>query len=267
MEFPSKLVLLFLIAILSSTQSQSATSPPAPVPFSPAPAPAPTSPYVNLTDLLSVAGPFHEFLGYLQSTKVIDTFQNQANNTHQGITLFVPKDSAFRALNKPPLPSLSNVSADQLKQIMLFHALPRFYSLADFDKLSQKNPVSTFAGSGQFALNFTYTNGLIRIDSGWSQTKLSSAVHSTNPVAIYQVDKVLLPEAVFGADIPPMPAPAPAPEKAASQAPDADSPSADATSGKGGKGSGDSTSSAGSAGLGLLSKLVVACGGVMMLLL
>ncbi|CAI0383591.1 unnamed protein product [Linum tenue] len=150
---------------------------------------------------------------------------------------------------------------------MLFHALPRFYSLADFDKLSQKNPVSTFAGSGQFALNFTYTNGLIRIDSGWSQTKLSSAVHSTNPVAIYQVDKVLLPEAVFGADIPPMPAPAPAPEKAASQAPDADSPSADATSGKGGKGSGDSTSSAGSAGLGLLSKLVVACGGVMMLLL
>ncbi|CAN0927218.1 Fasciclin-like arabinogalactan protein 7 [Linum grandiflorum] len=261
MEFSSTFLVFFLLAVLSSTSTESATvSPPAPISFSPAPAPAPTSPYVNLTDLLSVAGPFHTFLDYLQSTKVIDTFQNQANDTDQGITLFVPKDSAFSGL-KPPLPSLSNVSSDQLKQIMLFHALPHYYSFADFKNLT--SPVSTFAGSGQSALSFTYVSGLVRIDSGWSKTKVTSSVHSTAPVAIYQVDKVLLPEAVFGTDIPPMPAPAPAPD--AGLAPAADSPSADATA-KGGKASASSSSSS-SVRFGLWSQLLLAVSGVIVLML
>lgn len=70
--------------------------------------------------------------------------------------------------------------------------------------------MSTFAG-GDYSVNFTDNSGTIRLNSGWTRTKVSSAVYSTDPVAIYQVDKVLLPEAIFGTDIPPMPAPAPAP--------------------------------------------------------
>jgi hypothetical protein len=70
-----------MIIVLSSTllfsctplaYAQKVASPPAPTP-TPSPAPAPSPPYVNLTDLLSVAGPFHNFLNYLESTKVIDT--------------------------------------------------------------------------------------------------------------------------------------------------------------------------------------------------
>ncbi|CAN1196656.1 Fasciclin-like arabinogalactan protein 7 [Linum perenne] len=266
MEF-STTVLLILIATLSSSAQAAQHSPPAPKPLppTPAPAPAPSSPYVNLTDLLSVAGPFHTFLNYLQSTKVIDTFQAQANKTHQGITLFVPKDSAFSALNKPPYPSLSNLTSAQLKQVMLFHALPHFYTFADFKNLSDASPVATFAGSGQFALNFTYVSGLVRMDSGWSKTKVSSSVHSTDPVAVYQVDKVLLPEAVFGTDIPPMPAPAPAPEASVAPAA-ADAPNADATAALGGKGPGRKAAASGAdgrvAGFGVLSL----CGVVMLLL-
>jgi hypothetical protein len=60
-------------------------------------------------------------------------------------------------------------------------------------------------------------------------------VYSADPVALYQVNKVLLPEAIFGTDIPPVPAPAPAPDIA---------PAADSPMGDGGKGSsGDSSSS------------------------
>lgn len=224
MIFMFSSTLLFLV---NSSANAQATSPPAPIlppTPSPAPAPAPISPYVNLTDLLSVAGPFHTFLNYLESTKVIDTFQNQANNTEQGITIFVPKDTAFSSLKKP---SLSNLTQDQLKQLILFHALPHYYSLADFKNLSQSSPVSTFAGSGQFALNFTDESGTVHLDSGWSKTKVSSSVHSTDPVAIYQVDKVLLPEAIFGTDIPPSSAPAPAP--ASEISPAADSPSSGST--------------------------------------
>lgn len=202
--------------------------------LSPTPAPAPAPDYVNLTDLLTVAGPFHTFLGYLQSTKVIDTFQNQANNTEEGITIFVPKDSAFSSLKKP---SLSKLTPDQLKQVILFHALPHFYALADFKNLSQTSSTPTFAG-GDYTLNFTDNSGTVHVNSGWSLTKVSSAVHATDPVAVYQVDKVLLPEAIFGTDIPPTPAPSPAPEIA----PAADSPDAKSADTKSAKSSSPSSS-------------------------
>ncbi|KAL0560135.1 hypothetical protein IC582_000529 [Cucumis melo] len=203
-----------LLLLSSSSANAQTASPPS---FSPTPAPAPAPDFVNLTDLLTVAGPFHTFLSYLQSTKVIDTFQNQANNTEEGVTIFVPKDSAFSAQKKP---SLSNLTADQLKSLILFHGLPHYYSLAEFRNLSLQNPIPTFAG-GQFSLNFTDVSGTIHIGSGWTNTKVSSSVHSSDPVAVYQVDKLLLPEAIFGTDIPPTPAPAPAPDIA----PAADAPS------------------------------------------
>ncbi|BAT80500.1 hypothetical protein LR48_Vigan07g005300 [Vigna angularis] len=212
MEFSTLFIISNMMLLLSSAFAKTA-SPPS---LSPTPAPAPAPDFVNLTELLSVAGPFHKFLGYLESTKVMDTFQNQANNTEEGITIFVPKDTAFSSLKKS---ALSNLTSDQIKQVILFHALPHFYSLADFTKLSETSSTPTFAG-GDYTLNFTDNSGTVLINSGWSKTKVSSAVHSTDPVAIYQVDKVLLPEAIFGTDIPPAPAPAPTPDIA----PAADSP-------------------------------------------
>ncbi|URD93354.1 Fasciclin-like arabinogalactan protein [Musa troglodytarum] len=192
-----------LLALLISS-STTAQSPPAP--FLP-PSPAPPH-IVNLTDLLSVAGPFSTFLNYLLQTEVIDTFQNQVNNSKQGITIFVPKDSAFAALEKS---DLGNLTQNQLRTLMLYHAFPKFYSLSQFKNLSNSNPVSTFAG-GQYTLNVTDTSGLIRVVSNWATSKISSSVWSTAPVAVYQIDKVLLPLAIFSTDPPLAPAPAPAPE-------------------------------------------------------
>ncbi|KAL2938732.1 Fasciclin-like arabinogalactan protein 7 [Bienertia sinuspersici] len=229
----------------------------------PSPAPAPAPEYVNITELLSVAGPFHTFLNYLQSTKVIETFQNQANDTEEGITLFVPKDGAFSSLKKP---SLTNLTKDQLKQLCLFHALPHYYSLSEFRNLSHAGPVNTFAG-GDYTLNFTDVSGTIHMTSGWSITKISSSVFSTRPVALYQVDKVLLPEAIFGTDIPPMPAPAPAPviaPAAADADADADSP-ADVT--KAGKSPASSTPLDASASSQVMGNLVLALAGVLVMFL
>ncbi|KAJ7960296.1 Fasciclin-like arabinogalactan protein [Quillaja saponaria] len=244
-----------LLLLCSSSAYAKTASPPL---LSPTPAPAPAPAYVNLTDLLSVAGPFHTFLSYLKSTKVIDTFQNQANNTEEGITIFVPKDSAFSSLKKP---SLTNLTQAQLKSLVLFHGLPHYYTLADFEKLSSSSPITTFAG-GEYTLNFTDVSGNVRIGSGWTSTKVSSSVHSTDPVAIYQIDKVLLPEAIFGTDIPPTPAPAPAPDIA----PAADSPTS--TKSK----SSPSTSHDGSSSnrimtLGTWSHLVLAMTGLLVMFL
>lgn len=243
-----------LLVFCSSAFAQSA-SPPSP---SPTPAPAPAPDFVNLTDLLSVAGPFHTFLDKIQSTKVIDTLQNQANNTEQGVTIFVPKDSAFSSLKKP---SLSNLTDDQLKSLLLFHALPHYYSLAEFKNLSQTSQ-TTMAG-GHYTLNFTDVSGTVHIESGWTSTKVSSSVHSTNPVAVYQVDKVLLPEAIFGTDIPPTPAPAPSPDNA----PDADSPTSPDTEAKSPSSSSPGKSSSYRViSMGIWSHLVLAISGGLALL-
>ncbi|KAI4383226.1 hypothetical protein MLD38_009092 [Melastoma candidum] len=211
------LVVFGVLFCFPLANAKTAALAPSPDSFSPTPAPAPGPDYVNLTDLLSVAGPFHKFLNYLVSTKVIDTFQNQANNTEEGITIFVPKDGAFSFQKNP---SLANLTDDQLKSLLLFHGLPHYYTLADFAQLSQSSPVSTFAG-GSYSINFTDDSGTVHLSSGWTHTKISSSVHSTDPVAVYQINRVLLPEAIYGTDIPPTPAPAPAPDIS----PTADTPS------------------------------------------
>ncbi|KAK7258340.1 hypothetical protein RIF29_23913 [Crotalaria pallida] len=258
MKFSMIFILSNTLLLLSSSAFAKIASPPS---LSPTPAPAPAPDFVNLTDLLTVAGPFHTFLNYLESTKVIDTFQNQANNTEEGITIFVPKDKAFQALKKP---SLSKLTDDQLKQVILFHALPHFYSLADFKNLSQTGSTPTFAG-GDYTLNFTDDSGSVHISSGWSITKVTSAVHATDPVAIYQVDKVLLPEAIFGTDIPPAPAPAPTPDIA----PAADSPnekSADSKASSPSSSSHDGSSSYKIISYGIWANLALATVGVLVLL-
>ncbi|KAK6774317.1 hypothetical protein RDI58_029556 [Solanum bulbocastanum] len=80
----SIVVISLLLALSTSVNGQST-----------APAPVPAPEYTNLTELLSVAGPFHTFLDYLVSTKVIDTFQEQANNTEEGITFLYLKTQPF----------------------------------------------------------------------------------------------------------------------------------------------------------------------------
>ncbi|KAJ4975518.1 hypothetical protein NE237_000624 [Protea cynaroides] len=258
-----KISMIFLVTSLLVLWSCSSTnaktvSPPAPalsLTPTPAPAPAPAPDYVNLTDLLTLAGPFHTFLNLLDSTGVMKTFQDQANNTEQGITIFVPQDTAFSSLKKP---SLSNLTQDQKKSLCLFHGLSKYYTLSDFNKLSSSNPVTTMAG-GQYTLNFTDVSGTVLLGSGWTNTKVSSSVHSTNPVSVFQVDRVLLPEAIFGVAPPPAPAPAPTPDTT----PAADTPKSSTT--KASPKSSSSTSSSSSShriiNWGVLHCLVLAMSG------
>jgi len=254
------------IAVLScpAFAAQKATSPPAPpadvLPPSPAPAPAPG--HVDLADLLSVAGPFHTFLEYLKQTDVLDTFQSKANDTKEGITMFVPKDSAFAALRTT---TFANLTSDQLKSLLLYHVLPKYYSLAEFNKLSSLNPVATFAGS-QYTLNLTDNMGSIRVKSMWSNPKISSSVYSTRPVAVYEVDKVLLPMQIFKSDPPLAPAPAPAPVDAKASD-DAASPGSGKAASAKSKGAGSKSASP-RVGVSVFSYLAAGVsGGLMMLLL
>uniref|UniRef100_A0A0E0LWJ9 FAS1 domain-containing protein n=1 Tax=Oryza punctata TaxID=4537 RepID=A0A0E0LWJ9_ORYPU len=211
------MAILLCSSSFSPAFAQKHKNPPAPatvsLPPSPAPSPAARR-HVDLADLLSVAGPFHTFLDLLEKTDVLKTFQSQANSSKDGITVFVPKDSAFASLAKT---AMANLTSDQLKSLALYHALPRYYSLAEFNKLSTVSPVSTFAG-GEYTVNVTDDMGTVHVRSMWSNPKISSSVYSTRPVAVYEVDRVLLPMQIFKTDPPMAPAPAPAPDAKPSDA-------------------------------------------------
>ena len=256
MEFKGAIFTTAVLTILLCTPALAQKSPPASVslPPSTSPAPAPAPHYVDLAALLGVAGPFHTFLSYLQKTDVLETFQSQANKTDEGITIFVPKDSAFSALKKS---TFSNLTGDQLKTLLLYHAFPKYYPLATFRNLSVLNPVNTFAGS-PYTLNLTDDMGTISVQSMWSKPKISSSVYATDPVAVYSINKVLLPMQLFSKDPPLAPAPAPAPQSGASDL---------APSPGGGKAGGhdkaDSTSAAHHVGVSGL--LAAAAGGLMLL--
>lgn len=210
----------------------------------PALAPAPAGP-TNITKILEKAGQFTTFIKILQATKVSDTITNQLNNSNQGLTILAPTDNAFQNLKAGTLNSIN--SQEQL-QLVQFHILSSLYTMSQFQTAS--NPLHTQAGgsdNGEFPLNVTTSGNQVNITTGVVNTAVSNTIYTDKQLAVYQVDQVLLPQALFGP--PPTAAPAPAPTK-----PKKNVRSADAPSGS----SNDSDDTSGAVGLNRLAVEVVA---------
>ncbi|CAK7328398.1 unnamed protein product [Dovyalis caffra] len=168
---------------------------------SPAPAPAPSGP-TNVIKILKKAGHFKTFIRLLKSTQLDSNLNSQLGNTNNGLTIFAPSDSAFSTLKSGTLHSLTD---QEMVELMQFHIVPMFISSSQFDTVS--NPLKTHAGSGtRFELNVTTSGNSLNISTGLTNTTISNTVYSDTHLAIYQVDKVLLPLDVF---TPKPPAPAP----------------------------------------------------------
>ncbi|KAG8082338.1 hypothetical protein GUJ93_ZPchr0014g47143 [Zizania palustris] len=215
MKFFSSTALSLLLLLAGAL----ARSPPAPLrtESDDSAPPVPHGKRVNLTEVLTdtVDGPFHMFVKYLMQADLVAVFENQAYRTDQGITIFAPVDMAFAAVEPS---ALAGLSRHQLKHLVMYHSLAKHYALGEFEGLSQSNPVTTLAG-GRYTVNVTYDGGVIHVKSRWANAKVVGSVYETAPMAVYEVDKVLLPYALFRAhppveDIPPVPAlPAPGAEE------------------------------------------------------
>ncbi|XP_010260346.1 PREDICTED: fasciclin-like arabinogalactan protein 13 [Nelumbo nucifera] len=179
-----------------------------------APAPAAAGP-VNLTAILEKGGQYTKFIRLLASTHVIDQIENQLNTSTQGLTVFAPTDNAIDSLSAG---TLNGLSQQDQSALVLYHVLPQYQSLTSFQTIS--NPVRTQAGgqSGSLTLNFTsIANNQVNVSTGMVQTQFSNALRDSPPLAVYQVDKVLLPPELFGAKPPTSPPPpAKAPPSSAS---------------------------------------------------
>ncbi|KAJ7947792.1 Fasciclin-like arabinogalactan protein, partial [Quillaja saponaria] len=173
-------------------------------------APSPSSGPTDIIRILRKAGGFTTLIRLLKTTQTSNEIGSQLlTSKNSGVTIFAPTDSAFSSL-KPGF--LNSLNDEQKIKLIHFHILPSFTAMTNFDTLS--NPVRTQAGSDpiRLALNLTSTGSHVNITTGVVNTTIAGTIYSDNQLAVYQVDKVLLPLDFFLAK-PPALAPAPAKPK------------------------------------------------------
>lgn len=165
-----------------------------------APAPAPSGPQ-NVTAILEKGGQYTTFIRLLKETQQDTQLNSQLNNSFSnGYTMFAPTDNAFNNLKAGTLNSLT-----QQQQVALVqgHILPQFYTMENFQTAS--NPIRTQASGqdGPYTLNITASpNNQMNVSTGVVTVSVNNALSVVKPLAIYPVDKVLLPEELFGAKAP-----------------------------------------------------------------
>ncbi|XP_008783124.2 fasciclin-like arabinogalactan protein 6 [Phoenix dactylifera] len=173
-------------------------------------APGPTAGPLSLTAILEKSGQYTTLLRLLKVTQVGEQVQSQLNNSYDGLTIFAPTDNAFSSLKSGALNSLN---PQEQVSLVLYHVLPRYYSLTTFQTAS--NPVRTQASGSNgavYTVNVTTSSNQANVSTGVDETPISNALYSEFPLAVYSIDKVLLPYDLFGPK-PPAPAPAPVPKK------------------------------------------------------
>lgn len=196
-------------------------------------APGPTPSPLNLIAILEKGSQYTTLIRLLKQTQVGEQIQSQLHNSFQGLTIFAPTDNAFNNL-KPG--TLNGLTPQEQVALVLYHVLPRYYSMSTFDMAS--NPVNTQASgsSGVYNVNITSASNQVNVSTGVDETQIGNYLYSDFPLAVYTVDQVLLPYDLFGAK-PPAAAPAPevapkkkAPNKKAGKVPAAKAPSVEADS-------------------------------------
>ncbi|CAM0882028.1 unnamed protein product [Alopecurus aequalis] len=179
-----------LLAMVAVSQAQA-----------PAPSATPSGPQ-NVTAILEKGGQYTTFIRLLKSTQQDTQLNSQLNNSFNGngYTMFAPTDNAFNNLKAGTLNSLT-----QQQQVALVqgHILPQYYTMESFQTAS--NPIRTQASGqdGPFTLNITSSaNNQLNVSSGVVTVSVNNALSAVKPLAVYSVDKVLLPNELFGAKAP-----------------------------------------------------------------
>ncbi|XP_062180970.1 fasciclin-like arabinogalactan protein 11 [Phragmites australis] len=172
-----------------------------------APGPAAPKGPPNVTAILEKGQQYNTFIRLMKATQQDTQLNSQLNNSFNGYTVFAPTDNAFSSLKTGTLNGLSRQEQVSLVQ---YHIISQFYSMAAFETAS--NPVRTQASgsNGPYTLNITAnSNNQVNISTGVVTTNLGTALRSDQPLAVYSVDKVLLPNDLFGVKPPTSAPPAP----------------------------------------------------------
>ncbi|CAN0875111.1 Fasciclin-like arabinogalactan protein 1 [Linum grandiflorum] len=175
-----------------------------------APTPAPSE--FNLTDIMSAHGckVFADTL--LANPEASNVYQD---NVEGGLTVFCPMDDAFKAF----LPRFKNLTAAEKVSLLEFFGVPIYMSMSMLK--SNNGVMNTLATDGAKKFDFTVQNDgeQVTLKTKSTTARITGTLKDEQPLAVYSIDKVLLPKELFK-DAPsptpsPAPAPAPSPDKAA----------------------------------------------------
>ncbi|XP_028768231.1 fasciclin-like arabinogalactan protein 1 [Neltuma alba] len=173
-----------------------------------APTPAPSQ--QNITAIMSKHG-CKVFADTLLASDAQNTY---VDNLDGGLTVFCPMDDVFKAF----LPKYKNLTAAGKTALLLYHGVPVYQSLS---MLKSNNGLqNTLATDGAKKYDFTVQNDgeQVTLKTKVTTAKITGTLIDEQPLAMYTINKVLLPPELFKAEAP-APSPAPAPEPAAADAP------------------------------------------------
>nr|KYP49797.1 Fasciclin-like arabinogalactan protein 1 [Cajanus cajan] len=179
------------------------------LPSAAAEAPAPAPSRQNLTGIMSKHG-CKVFADTLSASKdALGTFTDTLDG---GLTVFCPLDDAFKSF----LPKFKNLTASAKVQLLEFHGVPVYQSLATLK--SNNGLQNTLATDGANNFDFTVQNDgeQVTLKTRLSTAKITDTLFDEQPLAVFAINKVLQPKELFKAE---SPAPSPAPEPAAADAP------------------------------------------------
>ena len=187
-EIPYNISVIQISTILSSPEAE-------------APTPGPSA--VNLTTLMSAHG-CKVFAESLLGSPAEKTFEDAIDG---GLTVFCPGDDAFKGF----LPKFKNLSAAGKQAIFEFHGVPIYQSMQMLK--SNNGMMNTLATDGA-NYQFTVQNDgeLVTLKTKLVTAKIVGTLFDEQPLAIYTIDKVLMPKELFKGGLAPTPAPAPAPD-------------------------------------------------------
>ncbi|KAI3753495.1 hypothetical protein L2E82_25549 [Cichorium intybus] len=204
---------------------------------------APTSaPDLNLTSLLQRDG-CKAFYDLLSTSGAIGTFLSTVDG---GVTVFCPSDDAIKAF----APKYKNLTAEGKTSLLLYHGVPTYNSMGMLR--SSNGLMNTLATEGANKYDFTVQNDGedVKLKTKVVTAGITGTVIDEEPVALYKINKVLLPRELFkGAVEADEPAAAPKAakkkKKAAKKGDDAEAPGPDSSDDYGGGDAADLTANSG----------------------
>ncbi|KAL5201535.1 hypothetical protein ABZP36_035889 [Zizania latifolia] len=187
-EIPYDISVLQVSSVLSSSEAEAPVPPPAPV---------------NLTELLSKKY-CKSFASLLAANA--EVFRSVNETKDNGLTLFCPVDSAVAAF----MPAYKNLTAKAKTAILLYHAVPDYFSLQLLK--SNNGMATTLATASEAKKDYSYdvqNNGeTVTLETRVVTASVTATVVDSEPLAVYAVSKFLQPKELFKV----VEAPAPAPE-------------------------------------------------------
>ncbi|KAK3033993.1 hypothetical protein RJ639_033278 [Escallonia herrerae] len=198
LEMPYNISVIQISHILSSPEAE-------------APASAPTG--KNVTGLMTQKD-CKAFADLLISSGADVTF---IQNSDGGLTVFCPTDTVVTAF----MPKYKNLTAAGKASLLLYHGVPVYQSMGMLR--SNNGLMNTLATEGPNKYDFTIQNDGedVKLETKAATAKIVATLIDAEPLAIYKIDKVLLPRELF------KPAPSAHAPKGEAAAADAPGPASD----------------------------------------